>query len=162
MLLSERMELYEVRKTGFASPLSSGEISHLFRVGHLHRRVRCKATGEENWRTIGELFPLLDYSASGYSIPSDETKRGRRLALTFALVATLVAGGAFLYGNRPAPHVGYSGSLPQTTNHEVVAATAARVFRLYSRSAQDFAEAGSGAESRDPQSAAALVVARND
>ena len=156
------MELYEVRKTGFASPLSSGEISHLFRVGHLHRRVRCKATGEENWRTIGELFPLLDYNASGYSIPSDETKRGRRLALSFALVATLVAGGAFLHGHRPAPHVGYSGSLPQTAHHEVVAATAARVFRLYSRSAQDFAEAGSGAESRDPQAAAALVVARND
>ena len=91
-----------MKKAGFASPLSSVEITHLFRVGHLHRRVRCKPAGEKNWRTIGELFPLLDYGALAYSLPSDDSKSGRRLMWTFAVVVALVASGAFFYGNRPA------------------------------------------------------------
>ena len=156
------MELYEVKKAGFASPLSSGEISHLFRVGHLHRRVRCKPTGEENWRTIGELFPLLDYSASAYSLPSDGSKSGCRLTLTFAVALALITTGAFLYGNRPARGSAALRSVAQSSNQEVAAATAASVFLLYSRSARDSSEVRSGAKSRSPQAAGAVVLARND
>ena len=93
------MDLYEVKAPGIRCPLNSGEISHLFRSGHLHRRVRCKPKGESNWQTIGELFPLLEYGFGGYSLPSEDSKFfGRRLAL--ALLVALMATGVMLYCNR--------------------------------------------------------------
>jgi len=156
------MELYEVKKAGFASPLSSVEIMHLFRVGHLHRRVRCKPTGEKNWRTIGELFPLLDYGALAYSLPSDDSKSGRRLAWTFAVAVALLAGSAFFYGNQPARGSAAIRSAVQSRNQDVAAATAASVFLLYSRSARDTTELRSAGKSHSPQAASGLVLARND
>ena len=156
------MELYKVKKAGFASPLSSGEISHLFRVGHLHRRVRCKATGEENWRTIGELFPLLDYGSSAYSLPSEGSRSRPRLALTFAVVVALMATGAFVYGSRPVRRSVGSQPLAQSPHQEVAAATAARIFLLYSTPASDSTGVRTSAKSRSPQAAGALVLARYD
>lgn len=93
------MELYEVKAPGLRYPLNSVEISHLVRSGHLHRRVRCKPAGEANWRTIGELFPLLEYGSGGYSLPSEHSKpaRGR---VAFALLAVLVAAGVYVCWDR--------------------------------------------------------------
>lgn len=100
VLLRQRgMDLYDVKAAGIRGPLNSREISHLFRSGLLHRRVRCKPKGESNWRTIGELFPLLEYGFGGYSLPLEGSKSvGFRLAL--ALLAALMATGVFLYCNR--------------------------------------------------------------
>ena len=97
VLLSERgMDLYDVKAPGIRSPLTAREISHLFRSGHLHRRVRCRPPGESIWRTIGELFPLLEYGIGSYSLPLEESKSvGSRLALT--LLAALTASGICLY-----------------------------------------------------------------
>ena len=97
--LAERMNLYEVRAPGINCPLNSREISHLFRSGHLHQRVRCKPKGESSWRTIGELFPLLEYGIGGYSLPPEGSKPvGRRR--TLALFAALMATAAYLYCDR--------------------------------------------------------------
>jgi|KBSMisStaDraftv2_1062788.scaffolds.fasta_scaffold334982_2 hypothetical protein len=83
------MELYDVKAPLIRYPLNSKEISHLFRAGYLHRRVRCKPQGETHWKTIGELFPLLEYN-SGYSLPTEDSNRGwGRLALP--LLAILIA-----------------------------------------------------------------------
>lgn len=97
------MDLYDVKARGIRGPLNSREISHLFRTGHLHPRVRCKPRGEASWQTIGELFPLLEYGIGSYSLPP-ETPRpaARRLVLAFAGVAALMATGVFLYYNRSA------------------------------------------------------------
>jgi hypothetical protein len=97
------MDLYDVKARGIRSPLNSREISHLFRSGHLHRRVRCKPKGEANWQTVGELFPLLEYGIGGYSLPPEDAKpAARRLVLAFAGVAALLATGIFFYCNRSA------------------------------------------------------------
>ena len=97
------MDLYDVKARGIRSPLNSREISHLFRSGHLQRRVRCKPRGEASWQTIGELFPLLEYGIGGYSLPPEDAKpAARRLVLAFAGVAALMATGMFLYYNRSA------------------------------------------------------------
>jgi hypothetical protein len=86
------MELYDVKAPGLRYPLNSGEISHLFRSGYLHRRVRCKPQGEANWKTIGELFPLLEYNFAGYSLPSEDSPPGRRRLALPLLGIVLVAG----------------------------------------------------------------------
>ena len=97
------MDLYDVKARGIRSPLNSREISHLFRSGQLHRRVRCKPRGEASWRTIGELFPLLEYGIGGYSLPPVTPKpAARRRVLAFAGVTALMATGIFLYYNRSA------------------------------------------------------------
>ena len=112
------MDLYEVKARGLRCPLNSGEISHLFRVGHLHRRVRCKPRGEANWRTIGELFPLLEYGLGGYSLPPEESKPvGRRLGLV--LLATLMATGAYLCCNRSARDSTDVTSVAESLSHQV-------------------------------------------
>jgi hypothetical protein len=154
------VELYEVKKAGFRSPLSSREISHLFRVGELHRRVRCRPTGEESWLTIAELFPLLDYDSPAYLLPSDGTTQGRRLALTFAVVASLLASGAFFYGSRSAAGSANSRPLAHSPRPAIVAAKAANVFRLYS-SVPGNSSAGKKVTKSCPQ-ATAVVFARND
>ena len=95
------MDLYDVKARGIRSPLNSREISHLFRSGQLHRRVRCKPRGEANWRTIGELFPLLEHGIGTYSLPPVIRKpAARRRVLAFAAVTALMATGIFLYYNR--------------------------------------------------------------
>jgi hypothetical protein len=95
------MDLYDVKARGIRSPLNSREISHLFRSGQLHRRARCKPRGEASWRTIGELFPLLEYGVGGYSLPPENMKSaGRRLGFAFAGAAAVLATGIFLYCNR--------------------------------------------------------------
>jgi len=154
------MELYEVKKAGFRTPLSSWEISHLFRVGELHRRVRCRPTGEESWSTIAELFPLLDYDTSTYSLPSDGARSGRRLAVTFAVVASLMSTGAFVYGGRPAGGSANSQPLTHSRRQEVAAATAANVFLLYSSPAGN-SSAGRKVTKSRPQ-AGPVVLARNN
>jgi len=154
------MELYEVKKAGFRSPLSSREISHLVRVGELHRRVRCRPTGEESWRTIAELFPLLEYHAPAYSLPSDVTTHGRRLVLTFAMLASLIATGAFVYGGRSAGGSANSRPLAHSPRQGVATATAANVFLLYSSAAGDSSPSREVAKLR-PR-ATGVVLARND
>jgi hypothetical protein len=99
--LPDGMELYEVKAPGIRHALNSVEISHLFRSGHLHRRLRCRPAGETNWRTIGELFPLLEYGFGSYSLPAGDSKPvGRRRA--FALLALLIAAGVYVYWDRSA------------------------------------------------------------
>ena len=114
------MDLYEVKAPGIRGPLNSGEISHLFRSGHLHRRVRCKPKGESNWQTIGELFPLLEYGFGGYSLPLEASKSvGRRPAV--ALLVTLIASGAYLCCDRPAHGSTGVRSVAELPSHQVVA-----------------------------------------
>jgi hypothetical protein len=162
LLLSEPMDLYDVKKTGFGSPLNTREISHLIRVGYLHPRVHCKPTGETRWRTIGELFPLLDYGIGGYSLPSEGSKPGNRVTITFGVVAALMAIGAFFYGNRPArDSIGASSAAQSSSNQVAAAAAAAKALLVYSRSGHDSTDLGSVAKSRR-QAAAAVVLARND
>ncbi len=127
------MDLYDVKARGIRSPLNSREISHLFRAGHLHRRVRCRPKGEASWCTIGELFPLLEYGIGGYSLPLDEsepTLRRRVLKLVAIVVGVIV--------------------------------TAAAAFLIYNRSALDSVHVRAAAKSRSTQATAALVLARNN
>jgi hypothetical protein len=160
VLWSERVELYEVKKAGFRCPLSSREISHLFRAGELHRRVRCRPTGEESWSTIAELFPLLDHDISTCSLPADGARSGRRLAVTFAVMASLMAIGAFVYGGRPAGGSAKSRPITHSRHQEVAAATAANVFLPYSSPAGNSSAGRKVTKSR--LQAAPVVLARNN
>jgi hypothetical protein len=95
------MDLYEVMEPGFYSPLSSREISQLFRAGHLDREAACKAVGEGRWRTIDELFPLLRYQSQATLFESEDPRRepGRPpIALIGVVIAlVLIAGAIFLW-----------------------------------------------------------------
>jgi len=118
--LPNGMELYDVKAPLLRYPLNSAEISHLFRSGYLHRRVRCKPEGEVHWKTIGELFPLLDYDSVGYSLPSDDSNRGwRRLALP--LLAILIATGVYVYWDRSARDSTNVRSVVQSADHQIEA-----------------------------------------
>lgn len=112
------MELYDVKAPLLRYPLNSAEISHLFRAGYLHRRVRCKPEGQAHWQTIGELFPLLEYNFTGYSLPSGESRRRwPRLALPF--VAILIAAGVYVYCDRSTRSSGNVTSVSQSADHQV-------------------------------------------
>ena len=114
------MDLYEVKAPGIRFPLNSGEISHLFRSGHLHRRMRCKPKGASIWLTIGELFPLLEYGSGGYSLPAEDSAHvGRRLAL--ALLAGLMATGVYLYSDRSARVATNFRAAGESPHHQVAA-----------------------------------------
>jgi hypothetical protein len=112
------MDLYDVKAPLLRYPLNAAEISHLFRAGYLHRRVRCKPQGEADWKTIGELFPHLEYRFAAYSLPSeDSNRRWHRLALP--LLAILVAAGVFVYCERSTRNSASVTSVGQSADHQV-------------------------------------------
>lgn len=61
--LSGLVQLYEISGFGYHTPLSSGEVAKLFRAGRLDRDSKCKPVDAERWRTLDELFPLLNTTA---------------------------------------------------------------------------------------------------
>lgn len=112
------MELFDVKAPLLRYPLNSAEISHLFRAGYLHRRVRCRPQGEADWKTIGELFPLLEYNFAGYSLPSEDSDR-RWLRLALPLLAILVAAGVYVYCDRSNGSSANLTSVSQSANHQI-------------------------------------------
>jgi len=116
--LPDGMELYDVKAPLLRYPLNSAEISHLFRSGYLHRRVRCKPEGEARWKTIGELFPLLEYDFAGYSLPSDgSSHKWRRFALP--LLVILIAAGVYVGWDRSTRNAVNVRSVAQSGEHQV-------------------------------------------
>jgi hypothetical protein len=55
------VKLYDLLAEGYHTPLSSDQIADLVRVGRLQKNTPCKEVGQQTWRTIDELFPLLKY-----------------------------------------------------------------------------------------------------
>jgi len=116
--LPKGMELYDVKAPLLRCPLNSAEISHLFRSGYLHRRIRCKPEGAADWKTIGELFPLLGYNFAGYSLPSEGShRRWRRFALP--LLAVLVVASVYVCWDRSTRDSANGRSIAQATDHHV-------------------------------------------
>ncbi len=58
------MSQYEIHVEGYFTPLTADKISELFAAGRLRRNDPCRKVGQEGWRTIDELFPLLKHEAS--------------------------------------------------------------------------------------------------
>jgi len=95
------MILYEVNVPGRRSALNLREISHLYRAGLLHPRTQCKQKGEAAWSTIGELFPLMEPTATTYVLPNDMSpalRRFRRGLSVMMLLAFVALGGFFFRG----------------------------------------------------------------
>jgi hypothetical protein len=55
---------YEVAEEGYHTPLTAEQIEELFRAGRLRRTDACREAGQQQWRTMDELFPLLKYDSS--------------------------------------------------------------------------------------------------
>ncbi len=82
------MDLFDVKAPGYASPMNGGEISHLFRAGHIDGRVSCKPAGEATWRTVEELFPGI----SPRRIPSKRTAQARGETIKASAMGFLILG----------------------------------------------------------------------
>ena len=90
LLRREWVKLYEVFADGYHTPLSSEQIADLFHAGRLRRNHRCKPVGNERWRTIDELFPLLKYDSTCSLPPSDRSKQRNETALIWTAVSVAV------------------------------------------------------------------------
>lgn len=66
---------YEIRAEGYFTPLTADRISELFAAGRLRRNDPCRIVGEDGWRTIDELFPLLKHEASNSLSPLPPGRR---------------------------------------------------------------------------------------
>lgn len=71
------MLLYDLSGNRFPSPLSAAQIGEQFHAGRLHRDSPCRVSGQKEWRTVDELFPLLKYDSSP-SLASSVEKIPRR------------------------------------------------------------------------------------
>jgi hypothetical protein len=95
------MVLYDVNLPGLRSALNAREIAHLLRTGQLHARTRCKRKGEAAWRTIGELFPLMESRAATYVLPNEispTVRRIRRVLGVATVLAVITIGSLLLRG----------------------------------------------------------------
>ena len=96
------MVLYEVNVRGLRSALNLREISHLYRAGQLNPRTQCKPKGAAGWSTIGELFPLMEPTATTYVLPSEISPGLRRFrrGVGAVMLLALLATGAFFFRGR--------------------------------------------------------------
>lgn len=108
------MDLFDVKAPGYASPMNRGEISHLFRAGHIEGRIPCKPAGEATWRTVGELFPGI--SPRDQKSPKRKSRAQREKinasALSF-LILGLLSASLFDYWVHSGP------MMARATNHQI-------------------------------------------
>ena len=89
------MQLYEIVEASRPAPLTAAKIGFLFHAGRLSRNSPCRLSGQPQWRTVDELFPLLKYDSSGQWIsPADEPgepPRSTRYGMITALIGLVFA-----------------------------------------------------------------------
>ena len=116
------MKLYEVFADSYHTPLTSEQIADLFHGGRLRRNHRCRALGNEKWRTIDELFPLLKHDSTCWLPPSNGKKQRNETVLIWtavSVVAALTVLALFLWPQTPlATRNGKSPGLSNPQNQE--------------------------------------------
>lgn len=93
------MQFYDVVAGGNRASLTKTQIADLFRAGQLDHNDSCKQAGEEEWRTIDEVFPLLKYDTSTrslYQTTQLHGAQGRVLPLVAVISILVISAGSLL------------------------------------------------------------------
>lgn len=92
------MQFYDVVAGGHRTALTSAQIAGLFQAGQLTRKDPCKEAEQAQWRTIGEVFPLLKGGSLPRSLyePTElhSPPRPRVVALTAAFSILVISVGS--------------------------------------------------------------------
>jgi hypothetical protein len=94
------VQFYDVVAGGHRTALTGTQIAGLFQAGQLTGNAPCKEAEQTQWRTIGELFPLLKCGPlprSLYQATELHSPRSRIVALT-AVISILVISAGSLAG----------------------------------------------------------------
>jgi hypothetical protein len=82
---------------GHRTALTGTQIAGLFQAGQLTRNDPCKEAEQAEWRTIDELFPLLQHGTMARSLyqPTElHSSRGRILAWAIAISILVISAGS--------------------------------------------------------------------
>ena len=82
---------------GHRTALTGTQIAGLFQAGQLTRNDPCKEAEQAEWRTIDELFPLLQHGPTARSLyqPTElHSSRGRILAWATAISILVISAGS--------------------------------------------------------------------
>jgi hypothetical protein len=91
------VQFYDVVAGGHRTALTRIQIAGLFQAGQLAGHEPCKEAEQTQWRTIGELFPLLKCGPSPRSLyqPTElYSPRSRVVALTAAISIFVILAGS--------------------------------------------------------------------
>ncbi len=100
------MDRYDVKAEDCHNPLTSQEIAERIQAGRFQRNEPCRKVGENEWRTIDELFPLPEHGSGNRVEPSSDKPEQRPTAFPLGIAAALatafLAGGIHFLWLRPA------------------------------------------------------------
>lgn len=91
------MQFYDVMAGGHRTALTRTQIAGLFQAGQLTRTDPCKEAEQAEWRTIDEVFPLLQHGTTARSLyqPTElHSPRGRILAWATAISILVISAGS--------------------------------------------------------------------
>ena len=107
------MDFYDVVAGGYRTRLTKAQITGLLQAGQLARNDSCKPVEAKQWRTIGDLLPLLNDEGPSHSLyqPTElHSPRSRVVAVavaaSFLVVAVGSIAGYFIFRETPGPKNG--------------------------------------------------------